>query len=144
MADLDQAVPMQSPMPILVCSSLLAMIHLTRKCTYHHRWTPMRNWVKLQVQISLKAKYNQYIDPYSLFFQAGLLNKLMHNMGSPFTNTVMPQQLMGDKISSSNTFSRTKIEYFSICSSLRVQLLNSLRPRYFHSRMIPIAGCQIF
>ena len=39
------------------------------------------------------------------FFQAGLLNKLMHNMGSPFTNTVMPQQLMGDKISSSNTFS---------------------------------------
>ena len=105
MADLDQAVPMQSPMPILVCSSLLAMIHLTRKCTYHHRWTPMRNWVKLQVQISLKAKYNQYIDPYSLFFQAGLLNKLMHNMGSPFTNTVMPQQLMGDKISFSNTFS---------------------------------------
>ena len=39
----------------------------------------------------LNQKYNQYIDLYLLFFQAGLLNKLMHNMGSPFTNTVMPQ-----------------------------------------------------
>ena len=44
MADLDEAVPM----PILVCSSLW------RWSTWrgNHRWTPMRNWVRLQVQIS--------------------------------------------------------------------------------------------
>ncbi|KAI9556663.1 hypothetical protein GHT06_016453 [Daphnia sinensis] len=35
----------------------------------------------------------------------GLLNKLMHNMGSPFTNSVIPQLMMGEKSSSSHSYS---------------------------------------
>jgi hypothetical protein len=47
----------------------------------------------------LKTLVILYLSRIFLFvFQAGLLNKLMHNMGSPFTNTVMPQLMMGEKI----------------------------------------------